>query len=221
MDDLIMNQENREQVRKRGLPNPHLVGFLMGIVALVAPNGFIYYPSYRFPEFHVGGAVWGLSFYATEWRFTVINLLETIFLPLIILQDRQNIPPLILPDVLFLSIIIMSIEWYFIGIRILFAYQTMRYFQGKTTRKRLFILGVLAELPYAPLQLYDILRVVIMTAMGTKTSIVFILPIPIPCMLVFCLLLFRYFPMPSESDWDLERETEKRWVETGKDSTKA
>jgi hypothetical protein len=98
----------------------------------------------------------------------------------------------------------------------------MRYFQGKTTRKRLIILGVIAELPFAPLLLWEILHFVILTTMhpgGDFTLSLFSL-IPIPCMLVLGVLLLRYFPTPSESDWDLESETKKWLPETSPDSTK-
>ena len=199
MGDLRMNKENREPLRKRKLPNPQLLGLLMGVVALVAPAVFSYIPSYRFPVLHISAVMWTLSFYATEWRFTVTN-----FLALLLYMDLMNV-----------------FGVWIIGIRILFAYQTMRYFQGKTTRKRLIALGIIAELPFAPLLLWDILHSIILNAMGVQTSFGFTSPIPIPCMLVVGILLFRYFPTPSKTDWDLERETEKKWVETGPDSTNA
>jgi hypothetical protein len=196
-----MNKENREQDRKREPPNPKQVGLLMGVVALVAPYQFIYYPSFRFPEVNIFAVMWTLLVSTTGWYILIPNYLN---LPL---------------SMLYRLIIIIG---YLIGIRILFAYQTMRYFQGKTTRKRLIILGVLAELPLAVTLLMNILEFIILTAMyeGGQFTLYLFSPIPVPSMLPLVLLLLRYFPTPSESDWDLERETEKRWVETGSDSTK-
>jgi hypothetical protein len=195
-----MNKENREPLRKRGLPNPQLVGLLMGAVALVAPFLFSYHPSYRFPELHIGALMWTLSFYATEWHFIVNNLLDPFL----------HIDPTDLFGI------------WIIGTRMLFAHQTMRYLQGKTTRKRLLILGIIAELPMAPFLLMNILQFVILTTMnpgGDFTLSLFSL-IPIPCMLIFGILLLRYFPAPDESDWDLKRETKKWWLKTGSDSAK-
>jgi hypothetical protein len=196
-----MNKENREPLRKRGLPNPQKVGLLMGVVAMVAPFLFSYLPSYRFPELHIGALMWTLSVYATEWHFIINNLLEPFL----------YIDPMDLFSV------------WIIGIRILFAYQTMRYFQGKTTRKRLIILGVIAELPFAPLLIWEILHFVILTVMnpGGQFTLDLYSPITIPCMLVFCLLLLRFFPTPGKSDWDLKKEDKKWWLKTGPDSTKA
>jgi hypothetical protein len=202
MEEMSFQKENREPVRKRGLPNPQKVGFLMGVVALVAPYQFIYYPSFRFPEVHIFAVMWTLLVRTTGWYFEVPNYLN---LPL---------------SMLYRLIIIIG---YLIGIRILFAYQTMRYFQGKTTRKRLIILGVLAELPLAVTLLMNILEFIILTAMyeGGQFTLSLFSPIPIPIMLPLVLFLFRYFPTPGKSDWDLERETKKWLPETSPDSTKA
>jgi hypothetical protein len=227
MEEMSFHKENREPVRKRGLPNPQKVGFLMGVVAFFAPCVLFYFPSYRDSELSVIALMWTLLVRTTGWHIIVPNFLDFldfIFHPLILLQDIQNIPPLMLPDVLFLSMIIISSGWYFIGIRILFAYQTMRYFQGKTTRKRLFIMGVLAEFPMAIVTFGEILRFVILTVMNPggqfTLSLSIFSPIPIPCMLIFGMLLIRYFPAPGESDWDLEKETKKWLPETNPDSTK-
>jgi hypothetical protein len=222
MEEMSFHKENREPVRKRGLPNPQKVGFLMGVVAFFAPCALFYFLSYRDSELYVIALMWTLLVRTTGWHIIVPNFLDFIFLPLILLQDIQNIPPLILPDVLFSSIIIIiSSGWYPIGIRILFAYQTMRYFQGKTTRKRLFIMGVLAEFTMAIVTLGEILRFVILTVMyeGGQFTLSLFSPIPIPCMLVIGILLLLYFPAPGESDWDLKRETKKWWLKTSPDST--
>jgi hypothetical protein len=196
-----LHKENNEQFRKRGLPNPQKVGFLMGVVALVVPAVFLYHPSYRLPVLHISAVMWTLSFYGTEWRFTISNLLY----PLL------NMNPMNL------------IGFWIIGTRILFAHQTMRYFQGKTTRKRLIILGIIAELSNVPFLLVIILQFVIRTVIyeGGQFTLDLSSPIPIPCMLVLGLLLLRYFPSPGESDWDLKKETKKWWLKTGPDSTKA
>jgi hypothetical protein len=198
MGDLRMYKENHKLVRKRELPNPQLVGLLMGVVALVAPYGFTYYPSFRFPEVNIFAVMWMLWVSTTGWYFEVTNYLV---LPLEFLFQ------------------LMMIIFYLIGIRILFAYQTMRYFQGKTTRKRLIILGVIAELPMAALLLMDTLQFIILTILGVDVYIGSTYPIPIPCMLVIGILLLRYFPAPGESDWDLKRETRKWWLKTKPEST--
>ena len=136
-----MNKENREQVRKRELPDPHRVGLLMGAVALAAPYGFIYYPSYRDPRLLIYAVMWGLFIRATGWYFEVPNYLS---IPL---------------SMLYQMIIVFG---YLIGTRVLFAHQTMRYFQGKATRKRLIVLGVLAELSMAVILIMDMLQFIIL-----------------------------------------------------------
>jgi hypothetical protein len=203
MGDLRMNKENREQVQKRGHPNPQQVGILMGVVAVVVPYGFSYHPDINFPEIYVYAVVWGLLVRTTAWYLELPPYLD-------ILQLQAGS--------LFLWIITFM---YLLGIRILFAYQTVRYFHEKTTRKRLITVGVLAEFPMVVFLLGDILRYIILIINRTITSFPSYPIIPIPCMLILGMLLLRYFPTPSESDWDLERETEKMWVETGSDSTKA
>jgi hypothetical protein len=198
MEDSSLHKKNREKVKNRKLPDSQRVGLLMGVVALVAPYQFIYYPSFRFPEVHIFAVMWTLLVRTTGWYFEVPNYLN---LPL---------------SMLYRLIIIIG---YLIGIRILFAYQTMRYFQRKTTRKRLIILGVLAELPLAVTLLMNILEFIILTAMyeGGQFTLYLFSPIPVPSMLPLVLLLLRYFPTPGESDWDLESETKKWQLETGPD----
>jgi hypothetical protein len=187
--------QNREPFRKLGLKDPRLVGLLMGAVALLAPFMFSYYPSVRFPEVHIGGLIWGLSFYTTEWRFGVDNPLD---------------PFSMSPG--------MLIILWIIGIRLLFAYQTMRYFQRKTTKVRMLAVGVLAELPLVPhillLKLYE----AILIAIGVDASIGTGFPIPIPCMLVISLLLLRFVPISSESMEELKSDTRKLLVKTSPDS---
>jgi hypothetical protein len=200
MGDLRMHKENCEQLQKHKIPNLNLVGFLMGVVALAAPYEFYYYPSVHSPEIRINSVMWILKVDATEWYFRLHNYLN---LPL---------------GYLFQSIVIV---WYLIGIRILYAYQTVKYFQGKTTRNRFIALGVVADLPWVGLLLVITFEFVIDTVMGVMTSFGFTFPIPIPCMLIFGMLLLRYFPAPGESDWDLERETKKWLPETSPDSTKA
>jgi hypothetical protein len=202
MEEMSLHKENSEQVRKRELPNPQKVGILMGVVALVAPYGFIYYPSYRDPRLFIYAVMWGLFVHTTGWYFEVPNYL--------------NIPL----SMLYQMIIVFG---YLIGTRVLFAHQTMRYFQGKATRKRLIVLGVLAELSMAVILIMDMLQFIILTVRnpGGQFTLSLFSPIPIPIMLPLVLFLLRYFPTPSESDWDLERETKKWLPETSPDSTMA
>jgi hypothetical protein len=199
MGDLRMNKENSEQVQNHGLPNPLLAGLLMGVVALMAPYGLNYYPDGSSPRVYVQAAVWMLLISPTWWHFEVATYLSALL------------------EMFFYLIYYIL---YIIGIRILFAIQTIRYFQGKTTRKHLIIFGMLAELPYAPLQLWEILRFVNMIINRGSTNLSIGSQIPIPCMLVLVLLLLRFFPAQGESDWYLKRETEEWWLETGPDSAK-
>ena len=198
MGDLIMNKENCESLRKGGLPNPQQVGLLMGVVALVAPYGFIYYPSVRFPEVHIFAVIWLLLIGVTGWYF-LVNILD---------------------HLLTMNFQIIMIYFFLIGVRILFAYQIMRYFQRKTTRKRLITLGVIAELPMALFLLMDILHFVILTILGKIGGFDFLTPIPIPCMLILSFLFLRFVPALGESDGDLKRKTEEWWLETNPDPAK-
>jgi hypothetical protein len=198
-----LHEENREQVQSRKLSGPQLIGLLMGVVALVAPYGFEYYPDVNFPEVYVLAVVWVLLVRTTGWYLKLPPYLDILQLQL---------------GPLFYLIIT---PLFLLGIRILFAYQTVRYFHGKTTRKRLIAVGVLAEFPMAVFLLGDILRFIILIINRTITSFPSYPIIPIPCMLVLVLLLLRYFPTPGESDWDLKKESKKWWPETSPDSTKA
>ena len=187
--------QRRELFRKRGLQDPRLVGLLMGAVALLAPFQFSYHPSYRFPELHIGALIWGLSIYATEWRIAVGNPLD---------------PFLISP--------VMLIVLWMVGIRILFAYQIMRYYKGNTSKKKMLVLGLLAELPWLPIWLVMKLYEAILIAIGVHAGIGVGVPIPIPCMLVISLLLLRFVPISSESVKEVKNDTKKMWVKNGQDS---
>jgi hypothetical protein len=199
---MSLYKENREQVRKRGHPDPHRVGLLMGVVALVAPYGFEYHPDVNFPVVYIYAVVWGLLVRTTGWYLKLPPYFD-------ILQLQAGS--------LFLLIITFM---YLLGIRILFAYQTVRYFHGKTTRKRLISLGVIAEFPDAIFLLGDILRFIILIINRTITNFPSYPIIPIPCMLLLGLLLLRYFQTPGESEWDLKKESKKWWPETSPDSNK-
>jgi hypothetical protein len=174
----------------------------MGVVALVAPYGFRYHPDINFPEIYVYAVVWGLLVHTTAWYLELPPYLDILQFP---------------PGTLFYLVIILL---YLFGIRILFAYQIMRYFQGKTTRKRLITVGVLAEFPMAAATIGDILLFVILIINRTITYLSFWYLIPTPVMLLLGFLLLRFFPAQGESDWDLKKESKKWWPETSPDSNK-
>ena len=106
--------------------------------------------------------------------------------------------------------------WLWIGFRILFPYQMMRYYQGKTTRKRTLVLGVYTELLEVPLTIFEAIFVALIYRMWS--GIYILSRFPIPLLLIVGIWLIRFFPAPSKQDWDLEGETRKWWLENGPSS---
>ena len=167
----------------------------MGVLAFVAPIAFMYHASFLYPYIEIYALMWGVRFSSTAWDFWVYILIDP------------------------WSFITLE-SWLFIGIRILFPYQMVRYYQGKTTRKRTLVLGVVSDLSYILLAFLlaflMLFQIMILAARGVDVGIPGIgLPLPIPSLLVVGMLLIRFFPPPSKQDWDLEGETRKWWLENG------
>ncbi len=99
----------------------------------------------------------------------------------------------------------------FMFLRLVFVYTIYKYYLGATTRKRVVITGILAELQFA------LISLAIIPIGLSSPGIAAILSIPIPILLVVGLLMLRYIPKPKgTSEWT-ELDGNKDWWDKEKE----
>ncbi|MCK5264062.1 MAG: hypothetical protein KAR03_00510, partial [Candidatus Thorarchaeota archaeon] len=99
----------------------------------------------------------------------------------------------------------------FMFLRLVFVYNIYKYYLGATTRKRVVITGILAELQFA------LISLAIIPFGLSSPGIAAILSIPIPILLIVGLLMLRYIPKPKGiSEWT-ELDEDKDWWDKEKE----
>ena len=177
--NLGVNKESCEPLPKCGSLDPRVVGLLMGVLAFVAPFEFHFDEFYDIPYLRITALMYGLWLGTTGCHIEIYGLDPWAYM---------------LPS-----------YTYVLVIRILFAFQMVRYYQGKTTRMLTLVWGVVADLGYTPTILLENLWHFIF---GFYEGIINV-PVPIPVLLVVCTLLNRFFPAPPERIWDSVSDTEE------------
>ncbi len=100
----------------------------------------------------------------------------------------------------------------FMFLRLVFVYQIFKYYLGRTSRKRVVIAGILAELQFA------LISLAIIPIGLSSSSLAAILSIPIPILLIVGLIMVRYIPKSQGiSEWTALDE-DKDWWDKGKET---
>lgn len=110
-----------------------------------------------------------------------------------------------------LSFTFFLVGFPFMFLRLVFVYQVYKYYLGTTTKKRVVITGILAELQFA------LISLAIIPIGLSSPGIAAILSIPIPILLVVGFLMLRYIPKPKgTSEWT-ELDEDKDWWDKEKE----
>jgi len=114
---------------------------------------------------------------------------------------------------LFFSFTFFLVGLPFMFLRFVFVYQIFKYYLGKTSRKRVVIAGILAELQFA------LISLAIIPIGLSSPSIAAILSIPIPILVIVGLMMVRYIPRSQGiSEWT-ELDVDKDWWDKEKEDT--
>jgi hypothetical protein len=109
-------------------PNPIVVAVLVGILAFIAPTSITLAHNGKVSLVNLGYPLWSVTAGKFEWAY-ILPLMTSSY------WDYDA--------VLFFELTIILLL--FLGLRIAFSLQAMRYYQGVTTRKRTLLVGVMSS----------------------------------------------------------------------------
>jgi hypothetical protein len=158
--------------------SPTAVGIVLAVLALFAPLGFQGFTHYE-------GLT--LSMIAVCWE--------------LYLSPYQSYLAIANP---FMLIAMMPFGF----LRLAFAYQMVRFYKDKTTRRRTFALGVVSEIPFMVLFLLNLIMMLLFPFGFT------FLCGPTPILLIVGILIVRLKPPPEPPEiWEEMPEEKPWWVE--------
>ncbi|TFG15447.1 hypothetical protein EU537_00070 [Candidatus Thorarchaeota archaeon] len=114
--------------------------------------------------------------------------------------------PVVFP--FFIFMVISSLPFTFM--RLVFVYMVNRYYLAKTTKKRVLMAGVAAELQAA---LIFNLPYILMFILAPGQSMYPMYAIPIPALIIIGYLIFRFRPPPVQKSWVEDSEKAGWWNE--------
>jgi hypothetical protein len=189
--DTRFTDESEPGKRTKERINPRNVGIIMLIPALFAPIALSLYGEPGYGYYFIMISMLFVINYDTRGGFYIY---PTFYVPWGYI------------DFFYVLSMLMAMSLY-AGPRFVFAYQMVRHYKGRTTRKRTLALGTIADCFFLFLMLPSLLL---------YPSMYMNIVLPIPIALLISLLLLKFRPPPLVvSPWRGLEETDKWWEKRG------
>lgn len=187
---------NIENTHESRTLRPGTVGAIMTIIAVLAPAGInVIFDSST-------GWIIHMSVICMLWTLPIQLGINN---PLGMFQDPTAVPIDPIPNpIVFIGNLPLTF------LRLVFVYQIYKLYQGRTTRTRTMLVGVVSEL--------QMVMVGIIGAIIPVFSLQSLLLIPIPILFLASLVTIKVAPPPEvSSPWKHPEETESLWAQSSKD----